>query len=263
MTDGVEQSGPAPGSGTERRNFLVSFLVSEKIGELAESREEKRVHSSEKAPFNSMAIPMGAVRNGYLLRREGRVRYMRLKQCIGFGYILGVGLFFLGILKYTFVLGANDTLWGTLGAVGGLCIAATLVFPMVWDVPERLFRRAASGIGGALFGTLLIALYFLLFWPVGLVLARLRGRHPFYSWEDRAPEDMEGWHQKTVATIGAEVPGMAKFQHLWKQPFRVIGFFFKRRHYLMIPALVILIALGLILFFVQTSALAPMIYTLF
>ena len=42
-----------------------------------------------------------------------------------------------------------------------------------------------------------------------------------------------------------------------------IEFFVSRGHYLLLSTLVILVALGLVLFFVKTSALAPLIYLLF
>jgi hypothetical protein len=41
-----------------------------------------------------------------------------------------------------------------------------------------------------------------------------------------------------------------------------LSFFAQRGHYLLLPVLLFLLLLGLILFFVQTSALAPFIYTI-
>jgi hypothetical protein len=43
----------------------------------------------------------------------------------------------------------------------------------------------------------------------------------------------------------------------------ILTFFARQGHYLFLPTLVVLIALGMVLFFVKTSALAPFIYTLF
>ena len=43
----------------------------------------------------------------------------------------------------------------------------------------------------------------------------------------------------------------------------VLQFFARRGHYIFLPTLVVLLALGLVLFFVKSSVLAPFIYTLF
>ena len=43
----------------------------------------------------------------------------------------------------------------------------------------------------------------------------------------------------------------------------VLQFFAARGHYVYLPTLVILMSLGLVLFFVKSSALAPFLYTLF
>lgn len=42
----------------------------------------------------------------------------------------------------------------------------------------------------------------------------------------------------------------------------VVVYFIRNKHYLLIPVLVLLLVLGLIMFFVKASALAPFIYTL-
>ena len=45
--------------------------------------------------------------------------------------------------------------------------------------------------------------------------------------------------------------------------FSTFGFFYERGHYLVLPILAVLMVLGVILFFVQGSVLAPFIYTIF
>ena len=43
----------------------------------------------------------------------------------------------------------------------------------------------------------------------------------------------------------------------------MIAFFFRRGNYVLLAIVILLVVLGLVLYFVQSSALAPFIYTLF
>jgi hypothetical protein len=69
---------------------------------------------------------------------------------------------------------------------------------------------------------------------------------PYGAVEDRAQTERGGWRQGLLF-----------------QPLGVLVFFARRGHYLFIPVLVFLLILGLVMFFAQTSSLAPFIYTLF
>lgn len=200
---------------------------------------------------------------GYLERRAKREAWIQLKQQLGFGYIICGFLFLLGGLKVAITLTTRDPLWLVIMWIGLVGIVITLVFPSAWIVPEKIFRRLAGFIGHAVFSILLAALYFILFLPVGLGLRWVRGLDPIHAWRDRPPEGATRWNEKIVETIGGEGASAEKVRHTLVQPFIIITFFIQRGQYFIIPALILMLALGLLLFFVQTSPLAPMIYTLF
>jgi hypothetical protein len=200
---------------------------------------------------------------GYLDRRAEREAWIRLKQQIGFGYIIFGFLFLLGGLKVAITLTTRDPIWLAMMWIGLVGIVVTLVFPSAWIVPERLYRRLAGFIGHVVFSILLTALYFILFLPVGLGLRWVRGLDPIRTWRENPPAGATRWHEKVVETIGGEGVSAGKVRHTLVQPFIIITFFIQRGQYFIIPALILMLALGLLLFFVQTSPLAPMIYTLF
>jgi hypothetical protein len=198
-----------------------------------------------------------------MARNEARKALVKLKQDIGFGYIVSGFLFLLSASRHWFVMTASDSLWGSLLVVSVIGLLSTLIVPSIWGGPAWLFRKLAGGIGHTVFSLLLSILYLGFFWPAGLIMRLRKGSHPIYAWTSEPPKGMEGWTRKRVETIGDKDTRGEKVRHLALQPFFVLSFFIQRGHYLLVPVLVLLMALGLLLFFIQTSPVAPMIYTLF
>lgn len=120
-----------------------------------------------------------------------------------------------------------------------------------------------SKIGEVLFSLILILSYFLLILPVGILLRKLQKSTSFYTWTHERLPKVGGWtdwrSQESIKTFQQG----AKKRPLLLQLAWVVAYFFRRGHYLLLPVLVLLLVLGLILFFIKASALAPFIYTLF
>lgn len=200
-------------------------------------------------------------RYAYLVRLDRRAHAREQKRQIVFGLVLGWMVTALGAFNYFLVTGANDAVWHAVLAAGLAILLVTVAVPSAISLVERPWLAGTRWIGRAVIATILTAGYFLFFLPVGQIMRLLRGRHPFYSWGDGSPIAGEGWVRKDLptemrATASRKLPLLA-------QPFVVIGFFVRRGQYIFLPALIVLLLLGLIMFFVQSSALAPFIYTLF
>ncbi len=167
----------------------------------------------------------------------------------------------VGAWRYYILIGANDTLWAVVATLGGFGFVLALLFPAAWRKPEQALSVVGQKLGTVLFKALLTLVYVLLITPVGLLLRKAKGSDPIYAWDETTPALMEGWHQKEVlfeTNIGQEgKPNVVRRLVI------VLQFFVRRGHYIILPTLVILIALGMVLFFVKSSALAPFIYTLF
>jgi hypothetical protein len=85
--------------------------------------------------------------------------------------------------------------------------------------------------------------------------------NPFLPWpQGVAPAADTAWSGKTdraselarATGRGAIGVGLSAFSFFWRQ-----------QSWFLLPALLVLVVLGMLFFFVQGSALAPMIYTLF
>ncbi len=199
---------------------------------------------------------------GYLRRWRARVALDALKRDIVFGLVIGSLLLVKGAFEVLFVVGSSDQVWTVVAWLGAFSVVLSVLVPWVWAWPEKWFRRLASVFGRLAFTVLLSLIYVVLFWPVGWWMRFKNGADPIYAWEGDAPGTMHGWTAKAVSVITHSSERRGE-RHLMLQPFFIVGFFLQRRSLLLIPSLILLLVLGLVLFFVQTSALAPFIYTLF
>lgn len=197
----------------------------------------------------------------YLARRQARIDYTALKHQVVFGFVISGMMLSIGLWRYFFVIGALDPLWLLIAVLGSLGMALTLIFPSAWRYPHDALGRLVRTVGGALFAVLLGIVYVGLITPFGWLLRLIKGDAPIYRWTGRPADQMEGWHPKEV--ILETAAGATGRSSIARRFFKVLRFFADRGHYLLLPALVILISIGLVLFFVKSSALAPLIYTLF
>jgi hypothetical protein len=181
-----------------------------------------------------------------------------------FGLLLGALLTLVGVQRSYLVLAAKDTVWRPVMWTGLGVLALTLLLPSVWCWPEGVLRAVTGTAAKWVLQLLLCLVYMLVLLPFGLILRLRKGTHPIYSWKETAPTGAEGWVEKQVlvderAFPGARGPRFATMASL----IEILSFFLRRGHALLIPALFLLLLLALFFFFVQTSALAPFIYTLF
>jgi len=197
----------------------------------------------------------------YLVRRDARLAYEELKRQIIFGLVISAIAIVVGSSRYFLAVNANDTVALALAIFGGFGLALTVVVPSAWKSPENLLGRALRAVGAVIFKVFLMAVYVLMMSPIGWALRRYQGADPIYSWDQSPPKRMEGWQTKQVLYDAGL--GRKGNPNALKRAINVLQFFANRGHFLFLPTLVLLIALGIVLFFVKSSALAPFIYTLF
>ncbi len=200
----------------------------------------------------------------FLARRKLREESRALTQQLVLGFGIGFILLVVGAYKYFISVGAWDALW--LGAMwaGGFSIAMTLMMPFVWRGLEGLLRKFGNWLGHGVMTAILTIVYFLLIWPVGALLRASKGQHPIYHWDVKPHTGMEGWLDKKLPH---DLPGSGRrddgVSRRRTGMVSVLVFFARRGHIIFLPLLLLLVSLGIALFFLQTSALAPFIYTLF
>lgn len=206
----------------------------------------------------SAALPR---RGAYLARRACRAQRQALHAQIVHGLTLGWVLTLGGGFPYCCVPSRCDPLWATLTLLGAAHLAAAVFVPQLLSLPQRLWMRLAHWQGALVMQGLLVLIYVLLVWPAGWLTRRRH--HGFFRWSDAPPEGRTAWQPvleqpgQTPHGRHSAAPGL-----VWLAV-GVVAFSLRRGNYLLLPILILLLIVGLALYFVQTSALAPLIYTLF
>ncbi len=201
---------------------------------------------------------------GYLFRRDLREQSRSLTQHLVLGWVLSLFLIGYGAYRYFAVIGAWDLLWRTVMWSGAAAAVLTLVVPAVWQGPEFLLRKVGHTLGTCILIALLTTIYYGLVWPMGALLRKMRGAAPIYSWSDRAPEQADGWVGKSMPpdlldpSADRTLPRGTRSSVL-----HIFIFFVRRGNIIFVPLLILLASLGFIFFFLKSSALAPLIYSIF
>lgn len=199
----------------------------------------------------------------YLRRLYHRREYQELKTNIIFGLTIGWVFTLTGTFK-TFFLLEGGIAPVMLGA-GLTSLAVTLIAPHLMAYPQSFMKKIATVVGTALFKAILTAVYFAAVLPAGLTYQRFKGQDPFYYWDSTPPATIEGWVNKdSTASVLSSQPGRKAAGGLAiLQPLQVFSYFIYHSEWIFLPCLIILLVLGLVGIFVQSTALAPFIYTLF
>ena len=210
----------------------------------------------------SSVNPISQTRYGRQLSERRDVA--RIEQLANFGLALGWFLTLWGGFCWFCVISHFDGLWLAMWLVGLCLLVISVVISDVLEVPCRLWMKLAHVQGWLVMTLMLTIIYFTLITPAGWLLRRRRGTHPFYSWATQPPAVLAiGWEPLAVDQTSHQHSTMARRRSLLTLLLSTVGFFYGRGHYLVLPILVLLLVLGVVLFFVQGSVLAPFIYTLF
>jgi hypothetical protein len=196
----------------------------------------------------------------YLSRLHDRKETEELKATIIFGLALGWVLTLMGAFRYFFLV--QEHYWLTVSEVGLGILAVTVVMPGLISYPQKAIRMVGGFVATQVFKVLIAIVYFIVVLPIGLIAQKAYGTHPFYSWEGAVPANMEGWVDKNVTAQNNGVKGNQKSSMLLNS-LHAFRYFTEHGQLILLPCLVLFLVLGLMGVLVQSSAIAPLIYTLF
>jgi hypothetical protein len=220
--------------------------------------------SIDEAPDNTPPTESRASshqRPRYLQQLTARREAMAIRRQIVYGLVMGWILLLASGFMFFCVPGRVDWLWAVLMAIGLMHLAAAVIMPQVLCWPERAWMAIARCQGWLVMTLLLTVVYFALMWPASYI-SRRRARG-FVSWETHPNDLQSAWEPIDLLESETAMTSGTRARSLPILLFGVLGFFFRRGNYILLPILVLLLVLGLMLYFVQSTALAPFIYTLF
>ena len=233
--------------------------------------ENESVLTSDAVAIAAMASPSPGALSGfsrgsvgqssYMIALQSRIAHETLKGDVIFGLVLGWVFTLVGAFK-TFVL-LEGGLSVAMLSVGIVALSTAVAAPFLLAYPKNLIHKIVSPLATLLFKGILSIVYVLTVLPVGLAQQKIVGRDPFYFWTDECPAQIEGW----VAKDSSDERSSGHKSHgalaAIIQPIEVVGYFLSRGQWIILPCLLLLLILGLVAVFVQSSAVAPFIYTLF
>lgn len=199
-------------------------------------------------------------RTTYQERRKGRQLVDSVKQSVSFGLLIGGIAVAVAGWKVVFTL-EPAAYWRPILWVGIALVACAVVVPQVLSPLQKAWAALGNVLGKVVLTVILSTVYVLIVLPIGVIRRRWMPHNPFLPWPDGvAPAGDTAWKSKTdrasellrASGRGAIRVGLSAFSFFWRQ-----------QNWFLFPALLVLVVLGMLFFFVQGSALAPMIYTLF
>lgn len=204
---------------------------------------------------------MTKLNSSYADRRYAREAKLALKRQIVFGLVLGGLGCVVGYLKTYIDEYASASIWSPVMVTGIILVLVSLIAPWLITPLEGFGRLAFGKLGKTILAALLSVIYFVVIFPVGILMKAFQsaGAGFAHSWSEASSDVFPEWTKKQSHYTTTE----NKKTSMILQPAKIIRFFIQNGSWFMLPVLVILIALGLIMFFAQTSAFAPFIYTLF
>lgn len=184
-----------------------------------------------------------------------------LKEEIYFGQILGIIIIILSILNLfsTTNLMVSNLMICTI-ILGVSLVIIGLIFPYFLYYPSKAFKFVTNKILYFIFLIILFVIYVLLILPIGIFAQKkLRKKYGFYHWSEEFIGQSEGFKKSDIKYIDYNKNKKNKLKNI----IEIIMYFVTSKQYLFLPLLFLLIIVGLLFFFVTSSVVAPMIYTLF
>jgi hypothetical protein len=201
------------------------------------------------------------LRGAYMQRLALRREAAEIHRLISYGLTIGWILTLVAGFLFFCVKSRLDWLWCSLMllGIGHLVLTATLPQALAW--PERIWMAIARWQGHIVMAVLLSAVYYLLLWPASRLSRSAAGG--FFRWAEQPPATTTAWQAIELSGDESQGSSQSRYRGLPILLLGVIGFFIRRGNYILLPIVILLIVLGLVLFIVQSSVLAPFIYPLF
>lgn len=187
----------------------------------------------------------------------------KIREWSRFGLVVGWALFLGGAFGYYCLRLVPDAVFVGCMVVGTMVSGVAIVLPQMLSGVSHLWLRLANWQGWLIMTAFLTILYFVVFWPAGSWQRWRRGSRPFYHWDDSLPAELVGWEGLENTASEATVSQGERNRSLVAIFGATLALFVQRRNFVAVPVIILLLVLGLVFYFVQTSALAPFIYTLF
>ncbi len=199
--------------------------------------------------------------NSYINKINQKKEKENLRQAILFGQGTGVVILIIAGLKFLDIISPQtELILKCLMIIGVILIITGIVFPYVLYYPSKWFKKIINKFFLAILLCILTIVYLLLLVPIGLITRKKWAQqYGFFSWNQQR-NDIK-W--KGFSNRENRIKNNSKRQNRISAIMATIGYFVERKNFILIPLLCMLLLISLLFFFVTSSIVTPMIYTLF
>jgi len=195
----------------------------------------------------------------YLERKKQNDEKELEKNHIIFGLMAGFILIVVGFLLW---LTVTSRLWAMMLlcviGLGGVLLLLAIIAPALLKFPCKAFRAWGKLMGRVIFTAVLVMVYFLLIVPVGLGMRRKQENQGYAQWNETPPKLCS-----TFCAMPNINPTQAEKTSYFNIVQKLLALFVASKHYLMIPALIIMVLLGLVFFFTTSNVVLVFVYAIF
>ena len=187
-----------------------------------------------------------------------------LKEEILFGQGMGIVLIIIAGLKYlttTHIIVEYISIF--LFAFGLIILLLGIVFPYALYYPSKWMKKIINKIFLAVLLIILTMIYLLVLLPVALIKRKKwASDYGFFSWNDDTNNIKWKGFLPRVNTMENSQKTEKRTNRIG-MIVKIVNYFIERKNFILIPLLCLLLLTGLLFFFVTSSVITPMIYTLF
>jgi len=203
--------------------------------------------------------------DSYMKNKKQREEYEEQKGEIIFGFFGGTVILLAGIMNSWPVYGSLN-LYAVVSLVFiaiGLCLLLIgFIAPALLKLPYKCFVFIGKKFGEAVLLIFLAVIYFIMVIPVGFILRRKRRSLGFFTWNGDYPYEEKAF-EKIRTDGGKDINSTIKSPFL-KNIYNFFGTLVRNKRAVLIPAAIVLVIIGLILFFAASNIIFNFfIYTLF
>lgn len=187
---------------------------------------------------------------------EQRAEIKKINECSWFGIVTGLIFLTTGIYQTLCTTGFLNLIFIIMTALGSALLFIGSFFPLVLKNIVRYANKAFSAIGAIVIKILLIPIYMVMTLINIFNRKRYSKKFSFYKWNetDKITSSFSDYdaseHQKSKYAIIDIISN-------------VFSYFIGNRMFILLPVIVVLMILGMILFFASSSAVFSFVYTLF
>ena len=193
----------------------------------------------------------------YMKKRKLRIDEKKVEDSSLFGLMSVIILILISFLRWIVTYSNMAYLWEISGAIGILLFMAGALVPQSITWFYNGMRCIGNKLGNIIFSVLLFIVYGIFVVPISFIMKNRKNNYSYILWDDEYKGEENSCFSPWKEKKKVEAKGIRGVS------FGLIQYMILNRKFIFIPVVVVLLMIGIVLFFVSSSVFAPFIYTLF